>query len=154
LNRIIGLVTLAIGLTACGSAGDSDKVERLERKVMALERRVKSLETRGGRKGPPNSAQRRQGNRAGKPDGVKPNAAQPKSNAPVDKGKVRAQGDARRVALLRNGKKFSLPSEVPVGDYKILAAFGEDKPVEAGTVSVAKEQAVTITCSAETKTCK
>ena len=58
--------------------------------------------------------------------------------------------------LLTNGKRnFTLPGEVPVGEYTVLAAFeATAQPAQAGTATVTTDGVTTITCAAADKACK
>jgi hypothetical protein len=117
-------------LVGCGEENPG-----LKKKVDQLERRVEALE-RGGRRG----AGRREG---------KPQAA-----AAVEgpKGRVEVTGDAARVALLKDGNRFDVPGEVPVGSYQIIARFGDER-VEAGSLEIAEGETVSVACAAASKTC-
>jgi hypothetical protein len=129
--RVLFVPVVIVLLVGCGGeegAGLKKKVDQLERRVEALER--------GGRRG------------AGRKEGKNQQAAVVEG----PKGRVEVSGDATRVALLKDGNRFEIPGEVPVGSYQIIARFGDEK-VEAGSLEVADGETVSVACTAASKTC-
>ena len=137
-------------------AGKKEMVS-LVKKVNALEKRVKALEAFArGDKPKGDGAKSGKGAKAGKGDKAGNGAKAGKGGKEADKGpkvSVTVEGDAARVALAFQGKRFTLPGDIPVGSYQVAANFGEDKAVNAGKVEVTENGPSRLTCSSATKKC-
>ncbi len=135
--RLLGWMIMGFALFGCASASQ-EKLDELGKKVVTLEKRVKALEGKG---------------KASKSKG-KATKTKAKSPAPGPKGKVTLTGDAKKVLLSHDKRKFTLPGDVPAGEYKILASFADgDEPAEVGAATVAADATLTIDCAAATKKC-
>jgi hypothetical protein len=66
---------------------------------------------------------------------------------------VRAQGDAKSVWLVADGRRHEV-GDVPPGTYQVLADFGGPEPVGAGRVDVAAGSTVTLNCVAFLLQCR
>lgn len=147
LATVAVLFALVLGggsaLGGCSAAGQDEKLEELSRKVATLEKRLKAVE--GGKKG------------KGKAAKGKSKAGKTKTKAPVPvgpKAKVEVAGDATKVLLTNGKRKFTLPGDVPVGEYTVLASFEESaQPAEAGTATVTEGKVTTLTCTLAEKAC-
>lgn len=128
-------------LGGCGSASQDEKIEELSRKVATLEKRVKAAE--GGKKGA-----------KGKAAKGKSKAGKTKAPPAGPKARVEVAGDATKVLLTNGKRKFTLPGDVPVGEYTVLAAFEESaQPAQAGAATVTEGKTTTLTCTTASKAC-
>lgn len=66
--------------------------------------------------------------------------------------RVGVTGDAAGVILDGEGGHYVLPAQVPAGQYLIRATFGEDT-VTAGTVTIAPDSPITLSCRGGLKRC-
>jgi hypothetical protein len=130
---------LGMALMGCGNAAQQEKIDELAKKVTTLEKRVKAIEGKGKAKG----------------KASKGKAGKGKAKAPVGpKAKVATTGDASKVLLSNGKRKFTLPGDVPAGEYKILASFDAGaEPAEVGTATVTADQPLTIDCEASARRC-
>jgi outer membrane murein-binding lipoprotein Lpp len=136
--RVLGWLIVGLALAGCGSAAQGEKIDELAKKVTTLDKRVKVLEGKS---------------KSGKSKG-KASKGKAKSPAAGPKGKVELTGDAKKVLLSNGKRKFTLPGDVPAGDYKILASFDEaSEPAETGSAVVAADSTLTISCVGSTKKC-
>ncbi len=146
LATVAVLFALVLGgssaVGGCGAAGQDEKLEELSRKVATLEKRLKTLE--GGKKGA-----------KGKSAKGKSKSGKGKAKAPAGpKAKVEVAGDAVKVLLTNGKRKFTLPGEVPVGEYTVLASFEETaEPAQAGAATVTEGKTTTLTCTTADKAC-
>lgn len=180
MRVFLAAILAASLLGACvgdGPATKEDEAEIVRRKLVVLEKRIKALEMKAGiagdRRGPQKPAAKGAKAGAAKPGakpGVKPGAGQGakapgaksgksklaasnKSLPEVVKGEVVVEGEATKVVLMKQRRKYAVPGPVPVGQYSVLASWGEETPAAAGSVEVKAEASVTITCDAADKRC-
>ncbi len=146
----------ALMLTACADTAN------LEKEVADLKRRVTQLEKAGGgaakgakagkaKAGKATKAKAGKAGKAGKAKGAKAG----KAKAPAGpKVAVELTGDATKVSL-NNGKRgFSVPGEIPVGEYTIQAAFAGDAALaDVGSLTVVEGAAITVSCSSANRAC-
>ncbi|MGC6493899.1 MAG: hypothetical protein ACON5B_13770 [Myxococcota bacterium] len=129
----------------------------LVKKVNALEKRVKALEAFArGDKPKGDGAKAAKAGKGAKGAKAGNGAKAGKGGKDGEKGpkvSVTVEGDAARVALAFQGKRFAVPGDIPVGSYQVAANFGEDKAVNAGKVELTEDGPSTLTCSSATKTC-
>ena len=143
------MLCLLVG--GCGAFGDTDaptrdEIEALDRRIGQVEKRTKTLEKRVLNEADKPDKKPPENNKKGEdPEG--------EEKPPVVKTKVAVQGDATRVVLTVGKRRLVLPAEVPVGEYAIMAAFADQKPVKTGNVTVEKNKPLTLTCTAASKTC-
>ncbi len=139
--RALAWMVLGVALLGCGNAAQQEKIDDLSKKVTTLDKRVKAIE---GPKG-----------KANKSKGKGKAATKSKAKAPAGpKGKVALSGDATKVLLANGKRKFTLPGDVPAGEYKILASFDDaSEATEVGDAVVVGESTLTISCAALTETC-
>lgn len=124
-------VWIALGLGAC--AADPQQTEEIE----ALKRRVTSLERR-----------------IGEIDGNTVEAARSRGDGErAAKGTVALEGDATKVMLFARGRRVPVPGPVAAGEYVVQVQFGSDTPIDAGPATVVADATLTVTCTAETKSC-
>ncbi len=136
--RALAWMVLGVALLGCGNAAQQEKIDELSKRVTTLDKRVKAIE------GPKGKANKSKGK-----------ATKGKAKAPAGpKGKVALSGDATKVLLANGKRKFTLPGDVPAGEYKILASFGDTSETsEVGDAVVTAEETLTISCAASTESC-
>jgi serine/threonine-protein kinase len=66
---------------------------------------------------------------------------------------VSVTGDAKEAWLVAGGKRYREGTEIPPGEYQVLAVF-DAEPVEAGTVEVDAGERVTLRCKAGFRVCR
>lgn len=81
------------------------------------------------------------------PESVVPRSSHPRpapAPAPVEEPKtvpsltsVAFTGDASRVWLVGKGRRHTLPSRLPSGDYQVIALFPGTEPIDAGRLTIA-----------------
>jgi hypothetical protein len=138
-------------LAGCKAADDSEvtvqspletRVVQLEKRVKTLEKRLTELKQTAAKKKPDHEKEKEKDREKRKKDEV---------TGPA--GTVNVEGDAKRVLLTADKKRVSLPGAVGEGEYTIMAAFGEEKPIEVGALTVVADKIFTVTCDAKLKTC-
>jgi hypothetical protein len=149
--KSFGWLMLCLLVGGCGSMGDTDaptrdEIDALKRRIGQVEKRTKTLEKRVLHEGDkptkkPPEKDRKKGDGAGEDEKT------------IVKTQVAVEGDATRVLLNVGKRRFVLPAEVPLGEYNIMAAFADQKPIKTGTVAVEKDKPITLNCSADLKTC-
>jgi len=165
---ILALLAGALGATTACTSSDAPTKEDLDavkRRLTSVEKRVKAVEGKGGAgQGKAGKAKGRAGGaKAKKKGGGKDKKGGGKAkkggepNAPTeDLGPVVSidvEGDASKVVLMKARKKYAVPGQVPAsGEYTVLAAFPDTKPMEAGRIEVGEADAV-LSCDGEDKTC-
>ena len=82
-----------------------------------------------------------------------PALPQPSSEPAASTASVSVQGDATRVWLVAEGARHQLPTEVPPGQYQIVALYPQREPLEAGSITVMAGLPVSIACNSDTDTC-
>lgn len=142
-------------LTACPAGDDApkeDEVEALKKRVTRLETRLRQIE---GRLGKPNAG--KPGAKPGQPGRGGKAPAKPPAEAPPTgpTRQVAVEGDAKAVMLTGAQRRFRVPGPVPAGDYRVMAAFGEDPLAPKGQISIAEGEApLTLVCTAASDACK
>lgn len=152
MRAFVPFALFAALLTGCPAADEAtkeDEVEALKKRVTRLETRLRQIEGRLGKPG------------AGKPGAGKPGA--PRGKAPGGKApeaptgptrELKVEGDAKAVMLTGAQRRYRIPGQVPAGDYRVLAAFGEDPLAPKGTLTVPPgETALTVSCTQAADSC-
>ncbi len=69
-------------------------------------------------------------------------------------GKVKVDGDAKRVVLRAGGAEYNVFSKVAPGEYDVVAYFTDTQATHAGRIHVGREETVKLRCSVIWQNCK
>ena len=155
-------IVVASFLTGCGAnetAALTDEVEALTRRVATLEQKVKRLEggkpAKGGKNGKVGKGKtdKSKGGK-GKTDKSKGGKNEKAKKPATPKGTVKVTGDAVKVMVANDKRKFAVPNQLAPGSYTVMAAFGAETTLtEYGPLELAEGQTVSIDCQSTVRRC-
>jgi len=165
-------IVVASFLTGCGAneaAALTDEVEALTRRVATLEQKVKRLEggkpAKGGKnskvgkgktdksKGGKGKTDKSKGGK-GKTDKSKGGKNEKTKKPAPPKGTIKVTGDAVKVMVANDQRKFAVPNQLAPGSYTVMAAFGAETTLtEYGPLELAEGQTVSIDCQSTVRRC-
>jgi len=155
LRHAIWLGCAFIACTPATEPPPDPRVEVLLERVEALEARLKALERRG------NGSRSRPADGADGPVRSKAKAKAKARPAPTQEASapreglvlIEMEGDASRVVLSSDDRKWRLPRRVPPGEYWLLTDFGDGSLKRHKQVVIDREPQV-VHCSSEAQACE
>lgn len=164
------LAALAVGCAGNDTAKLQDDVDALTKRVSSLEQKVKRLEGGGKAKGGKAKGGKAKGGKSAKGKSAKGKTDKAKGGktdkAKTDKpktdkaaksgpkGTLKVGGDAVKVMVADDSRKWAVPNTLPPNTYTMLAAFGAETTLaEFGTFELKADETYTIECKSELRTC-